>query len=64
MSYQHLHTNLDNLEFIKNNYSNQIIALNFIYEELERTSILKSAVHFGGGTALAIYYFNHRRVLI
>ena len=53
---------LKNIEFIKQHYSNQIETLNcFIddaYPNLPNQDT--SQVRFGGGTALAIYYFQHR----
>lgn len=53
---------LENTDFIKKHYSNQINTLNeFIkdaYPFLPNQD--SSQIHFGGGTALAIYYFGHR----
>lgn len=53
---------LKNIEFIKKYYINQIETLNcFIndaYPNLPNQD--NSKVRFGGGTALAIYYFQHR----
>lgn len=51
-----------NIEFIKEHYSEQIHALNCFIEDAY--SFLPnqdySTIRFGGGTALAIYYFQHR----
>ncbi|QOY53001.1 nucleotidyl transferase AbiEii/AbiGii toxin family protein [Candidatus Sulfurimonas baltica] len=53
---------IDNIEFVKEHYSDQINALNgFIrdaYPYLPDKN--NSLIRFGGGTALAIYYFQHR----
>lgn len=53
---------LENIEFIKKHYINQIETLNdFIkdaYPNLPNQD--SSRIRFGGGTALAIYYFQHR----
>ena len=53
---------MKNIEFIKEHYSEQIHALNsFIenaYSSLPNQDY--STIRFGGGTALAIYYFQHR----
>jgi len=53
---------LENIEFIKKHYINQIETLNdFIkdaYPNLPNQD--SSQIRFGGGTALAIYYFQHR----
>ena len=53
---------LENIEFIKEHYIDQIETLNdFIkdaYPNLPNQD--SSRIRFGGGTALAIYYFQHR----
>lgn len=53
---------LENIEFLKEHYINQIETLNdFIkdaYPNLPNQD--SSQIRFGGGTALAIYYFQHR----
>lgn len=53
---------MKNIEFIKEHYSEQIHALNCFIEDAY--SFLPnqdySTIRFGGGTALAIYYFQHR----
>jgi len=53
---------MKNIEFIKEHYGEQIHALNsFIqdaYSSLPNQD--HSTIRFGGGTALAIYYFQHR----
>ncbi|MBL0709095.1 MAG: GNAT family N-acetyltransferase [Sulfurimonas sp.] len=53
---------INNKEFIKENYSDQINALNEFIKDVfpclpNRDN---SLIRFGGGTALAIYYFQHR----
>ena len=48
------------LAFIFNNYNDQIEALNFFFKESGVKGIPSSKIKFGGGTALAIYYFQHR----
>lgn len=53
---------IKNVEFVKKHYSEQIDALNgfikdaFAYLPNQDNSLIR----FGGGTALAIYYFQHR----
>ncbi len=53
---------IKNIKFVKENYAEQIDALNgFIidaYPHLPNKD--NSLIRFGGGTALAIYYFQHR----
>jgi len=53
---------MKNVEFIKEHYKEQIDALNSFIEDAY--SFLPnqdhSTIRFGGGTALAIYYFQHR----
>ncbi|MCF6172316.1 MAG: nucleotidyl transferase AbiEii/AbiGii toxin family protein [Campylobacteraceae bacterium] len=53
---------INNIDFIKENYSDQINALNEfikdVYPYLPNKN--NSLIKFGGGTALAIYYFQHR----
>lgn len=53
---------MKNIEFIKEYYGEQIHALNCFIQDAY--SFLPnqdhSAIRFGGGTALAIYYFQHR----
>ena len=48
-----------------NNFEQQINTLNSVYYELlapiEKQSTLKNWWIFGGGTALAIFHFNHRK---
>ena len=53
---------LENIEFIKEHYINQIETLNdFIKDAYPYLpSQDSSRIRFGGGTALAIYYFQHR----
>lgn len=58
MSYQSIRIN--NISFIQNYYSEQIIALELFLNETGAKSIPNEKLKFGGGTALAIYYFQHR----
>ena len=53
---------MKNVEFIKEHYSEQIHALNSFIEDAYKFLPNKdySTIRFGGGTALAIYYFQHR----
>lgn len=53
---------MKNVEFIKEHYSEQIHALNSFIEDAYRFLPNQdySTIRFGGGTALAIYYFQHR----
>lgn len=53
---------LDHIEFIKKHYSNQIETLNYFINDAYPNLPIQdtSQVRFGGGTALAIYYFQHR----
>ncbi|MBL3519478.1 nucleotidyl transferase AbiEii/AbiGii toxin family protein [Arcobacter lanthieri] len=50
----------NDLAFIFDNYNDQIEALNFFFKESGVKDIPSSKIKFGGGTALAIYYFQHR----
>ena len=53
---------MDNIDFIKEHYADQIQAFNWLIEE--RFNALPNAdsslLRFGGGTALAMYHFQHR----
>ena len=53
---------INNVEFVQEHYSEQIDALNSfiadVYSYLPQQD--HSLIRFGGGTALAIYYFQHR----
>lgn len=53
---------IENVEFVKKHYSEQIDALNgFIKDAFPYLPNQdNSFIRFGGGTALAIYYFQHR----
>lgn len=54
---------MDNIDFIQEHYGEQINAFRWLIEE--RFGYLpnqnSSLLRFGGGTALAIYYFQHRK---
>lgn len=58
MFYPLIHTN--NTLFIKDKYNDQIKALKLFFNETSAKSIPSKKLKFGGGTALAIYYFQHR----
>lgn len=58
MSYQSIY--IKNILFIKKHYLEQIKALNLFYKDTSVLSIPTQKIKFGGGTALAIYYFQHR----
>lgn len=58
MSYLITHTN--NTEFIKEHYKLQIEAFTLLQKDSLFSSIPNNKIKFGGGTALAIYYFQHR----
>ena len=65
MSYQSILTDLDTnkIYFIKENYPEQIEALTNFYPIISnaiKAGIPEDSVKFGGGTALAMYYFQHR----
>lgn len=53
-----------NMSGYLNNFEQQISTLNSVYYELlapiEKQSTLKNWWVFGGGTALAMFHFNHR----
>jgi len=53
---------MKNIEFIKKHYGEQIHALNSFIEDAYSSLPNQdySTIRFGGGTALAIYYFQHR----
>lgn len=53
---------MKNIEFIKEHYGEQIHALNSFIQDAysSLTNQDHSKIRFGGGTALAIYYFQHR----
>ncbi|MCL4431971.1 MAG: nucleotidyl transferase AbiEii/AbiGii toxin family protein [Epsilonproteobacteria bacterium] len=60
MSYQQIYINQDNLKFIHENYTEQIEALELFFKDAFPSTINKNVLKFGGGTALSIYYFQHR----
>lgn len=53
---------MKNIKFIQEHYTQQIHALNSFIEDVYRflPNQDHSLIRFGGGTALAIYYFQHR----
>ena len=60
MSYQQIYINQENLTFIHENYYEQIKALELFFTDACPSIIDKNVIKFGGGTALSIYYFQHR----
>jgi len=60
MSYQQISIDQNKLEFIKENYQDQIKALELFFMDAFPKTLLKDIIKFGGGTALSIYYFQHR----
>ncbi len=60
MSYQQIFINQVNLNFIHENYTEQIEALELFFKDAFPSNIDKNIIKFGGGTALSIYYFQHR----
>lgn len=60
MSYQQIYINKDNLNFIHENYAEQIKALELFFKDACPSTLDKNVIKFGGGTALSIYYFQHR----
>ena len=56
---------IQNMSGYLNNFEQQISTLNSVYYELlapiEKQSTLKNWWVFGGGTALAMFHFNHRK---
>jgi predicted nucleotidyltransferase component of viral defense system len=60
MSYHPISINPNKLKFIKENYQEQIIALELFFKDAFPKTLLKDIIKFGGGTALSIYYFQHR----
>jgi len=60
MSYQSIYINPEKLNFIHENYVEQIKALELFFKDAFPSTIGKNVIKFGGGTALSIYYFQHR----
>ena len=60
MSYQQISINQNKLKFIKENYQNQIKALELFFKDAFPKTVPTDIIKFGGGTALSIYYFQHR----
>lgn len=63
MSFLSIPINEKSLSFIKNNFVAQIQALEQFYPIIESALNLglnPSSIKFGGGTALSMYYFQHR----
>ena len=60
MSYQQIYINQENLNFIHENYTEQIEALALFFKDAFPSTIDKNVIKFGGATALSIYYFQHR----
>ena len=60
MSYQQISINPNKLEFIQKNYQDQITALELFFKDAFSKTLPNDIIKFGGGTALSIYYFQHR----
>lgn len=60
MSYQSIYINPEKLYFIHENYIEQIKALELFFKDAFPSTIDRNVIKFGGGTALSIYYFQHR----
>ncbi|GAA7703178.1 nucleotidyl transferase AbiEii/AbiGii toxin family protein [Helicobacter pylori] len=63
MSFLSIPINEKSLSFIKNNFQAQIQALEQFYPIIKNALNLglnPSSIKFGGGTALSMYYFQHR----
>ncbi len=60
MSYQQIYINQNNLNFIHENYTEQIEAFELFFKDAFASTLDKNVIKFGGGTALSIYYFQHR----
>ncbi|MEA3523739.1 MAG: nucleotidyl transferase AbiEii/AbiGii toxin family protein, partial [Campylobacterota bacterium] len=52
--------NPEKFEFIHENYVEQIKALELFFKDAFPSTIDRNVIKFGGGTALSIYYFQHR----
>lgn len=51
---------IKNKTFVEKHYQNQIDALKYFFQESGVKNIPNSQIKFGGGTALAMYFFQHR----
>ena len=60
MSYQQISINPNKLEFIKENYQDQITVLELFFKDAFAKTLPKDIIKFGRGTALSIYYFQYR----
>ncbi len=60
MSYQQIFIKQNKLAFVKENYQEQITALELFFQDAFPKIVPKDVLKFGGGTALSIYYFQHR----
>ena len=60
MPYLQISINPNKLEFIKESYQDQITALELFFKDAFAKTLPKDIIKFGGGTALSIYYFQHR----
>jgi predicted nucleotidyltransferase component of viral defense system len=60
MYYQQISIKQEKLPFIKENHQEQITALEFFFQDAFPKQLPKDVIKFGGGTALSIYYFQHR----
>jgi len=65
MFYQSILTDIDSnkINFINENYKEQIETLIHFYPIIKNAinyGVPEGSIKFGGGTALAMYYFQHR----
>jgi len=60
MYYHQISINQEKLGFIKENYQDQITALELFFKDAFPKTLPRNVIKFGGGTALSIYYFQHR----
>ncbi len=63
MSYPSIRINKSQIDFVKTNFSCQIQALTDFYPIIKSAisqGVPQQSIKFGGGTALAMYYFGHR----
>ena len=60
MFYQQISVKDNKLAFVKENYQEQITALELFFQDAFPKIVPKNVLKFGGGTALSMYYFQHR----
>jgi len=60
MSYHQISIKQEKLGFVKLNYQDQIKAFELFFKDAFPKILPRNVIKFGGGTALSIYYFQHR----